>query len=78
MTKKKFGAVLPVIVAGLADKIVAEEGLRVNDAMDRLYASALYAALEDEKTKVWYYSVPMLYDLYKTEIATGKLEFPTQ
>ena len=76
ITKKQFEAVLSVIVAGLAAKIVAESGLRENDAIEKLYASELYAALEDEKTKVWHYSVPMLYELYKAEIATGKLKFP--
>ena len=76
ITKKKFEAVLSVIVAELADKIMTESDLDDNDAMETLYASALYAALENEKTKVWHYSVPMLYDLYKTEVATGRLELP--
>lgn len=76
ITKGQFEAVLSVIVTGLADKIRVESGLRENDAIEKLYASALYAALEDEKTKVWHYSVSLLYDLYKAEMATGRLELP--
>ena len=76
MTKKKFEVLLSVIVTGLADMIMAESGLDENDVMEKLYASALYAVLEDKKTKVWHYSVPMLYELYKAEMETGKLELP--
>jgi len=30
-----------------------------------------YAMLEKEDTKLWHYSVPMLYDLFNEEFATG-------
>ena len=76
ITRGKFEAVLSVMVTGLADKIRVESGLSEDDAIESLYASQLYAALENEKTKVWHYSVSLLYDIYKAEMATGKLEFP--
>jgi hypothetical protein len=76
MTRKQFELVLQVITARLAANIAADSGLRENDAMNKLYTSALYAALEDEKTKIWHFSVPMLYELYKAEIATGTFELP--
>ena len=74
MEKEKYAAILPIIVASLADKIVTEFGVSEDEAMERLYASILYSVLENEETKLWYYSVPMLYELYQREIATGKLE----
>lgn len=41
-----------------------------------LYSSKLFATLEQEDTKVWHYSTPMLYDLLKQEISTGDIHFP--
>ena len=76
MEKGKFAAILPVIVSGLTKKIIEETGISEDEAFEKLYNSELYAFLENEKTKVWYYSVPMLYDLYYEEITTGKLELP--
>ena len=71
-----FNAVLVAICMTLVNKIVAETSQNEDDAIRELYSSALYAALEREETKVWHYSVPMLYEIYKGEITTGKLVFP--
>jgi len=76
MDKNKFAAILPVLIGGLVNKIIEETGSGENDAFERLYNSKLYAMLEDEKTNVWTYSVPMLFDLYHEEITTGKLNLP--
>jgi len=72
----KFAAILPVIVSGLTKKIIEEKGISEDEAFEKLYNSKLYAMLENEKTKVWYYSVPLLYDLYESEMTTGVLELP--
>ena len=76
MEKNKFAAILPVIVGGLANKIIEETHLSDDEAFERLYNSELYEALENEATKVWTYSVPKLFDLYQNEANTGKLELP--
>ena len=76
MEKSKFAAILPVIVSGLINKLVEETGIKEDEAFEKLYNSKLYSALEEEETKVWYYSVPLLYDLYKGEMTTGELELP--
>ena len=72
----KFTAILPLIIGGLANKIIEETHVSDDDAFEKLYNSELYAALENERTKVWTYSVPKLFDLYKKELDTGKLELP--
>lgn len=41
-----------------------------------MYASKLYAALEQEDTKVWQYSTDMLYSLFEQEAQTGTITFP--
>ncbi|MCL2797918.1 MAG: hypothetical protein FWD58_07690 [Firmicutes bacterium] len=76
MDKNKFAAILPLIIGGLANKIIEETHVSEDEAFDKLYNSKLYTVLEDEKTKVWTYNVPKLFDLYATEIESGRLELP--
>ena len=76
MEKSKFAAILPVVIGGLTNKIIEETHVSEDEAFDKLYSSDLYVALENEKTKIWTYSVPKLFDLYQNEINTGKLELP--
>jgi hypothetical protein len=74
--KDKFSALLPVIVGALASKIIKEKNISDEDAFNKLYISALYTALENEKTKVWQYSIPKLYELWENEAETGQLLLP--
>jgi len=76
MDSKKFETVLPLITAALVDRIANEAHISEDEAMERLYASQLYAALEQEEEKVWYYSVAKLFALYQEELATGALSLP--
>ena len=76
METNNFDIVLQVISTGLVEKIITETGLNEDEAMEKLYSSALYSMLEDEEMKVWHYSVTLLYELYKEEITTGKLTLP--
>ena len=76
MENNKFEVVLQTISTGLVAKIIEETGLDEDTAMERLYLSALYSALETENTKVWHYSVPKLYELWEKENKTGQLVLP--
>ena len=76
MEQSKFAAILPVLVGGLANEIIGKTNIGDDEAFMKLYNTELYAALENEETKVWTYSVPKLFDLYQAEITTGKLELP--
>jgi len=76
MDKAKFDALLPLIVAALMQKIIEQKNIEQDEAFSRLYNSMLYFFLEDEQTKVWYYSVEKLFQLFEEEISTGKLELP--
>jgi hypothetical protein len=76
MTKKQFELLLQTIAAGLVTKINDETGCGEDAAMEKLYSSELYSSLEDEKSKVWYYSIPMLYALWLNEVKTGRLILP--
>jgi hypothetical protein len=76
METKTFEMVLQTVATGLVDKIMSETGMNEDTAMEKLYSSALYSALENEETKVWHYSVPKLYELFSGEAANGRLTLP--
>ena len=76
MEKNKFAVILPVIVGGLVNKIINDVNMREEEVFDKLYNSELYSVLEKEETKVWHYSVPMLFELWENEIKTGTFKFP--
>ena len=69
MGQNFFEALLPVLTESLTERISLEEHICQEDAIERLQASALYPVLEDEFSKVWYYSVSKLYTLFKADAA---------
>ena len=76
MRQEQFAAIMPVISADLVAMITDKQCISEEEAIKQLYASKLYAALEQEETKVWQYSTRMLYALYEQEKRTGKISFP--
>ena len=76
MEKNIFEIVLQTVSSGLIEKIMSETGLDEDAAMESLYSSALYSALEREETKLWHYSVAMLYELYAEEMTSGRMTIP--
>ena len=76
MGQDQFAAIMPYISADLVGMIVKKKNISEPDAITKLYNSKLYAALEQEDTKVWQYSTDMLYSLLEQEERTGEIEFP--
>ena len=76
MDKAKFEALLPLIVAALIQKIMERKKISQDEAFSSLYGSRLYFFLDDEKTKVWHYSVEKLFQLFDEEMSTGNMELP--
>ena len=74
---REFNGILPVIVSGLAQKIASEQSADESAILNKLYTSKLYALLEREDTGIWRYSVPLLYEIYQEELATGEVTFPS-
>ena len=67
MGQEKFVAMMPYISADLIYMIVNKQGISEEEAIKKLYASKLYAALENEETKVWQYTTQMQYSLLEQE-----------
>ena len=76
MGQEQFNAIMPVISADIVKMIVEKRSVSEKEAIGLLYASKLYAALEQEETKVWQYSTPMLYSLLEQEWHSGTIHYP--
>ena len=76
MSAEQFAAVMPYISADLVKMIIQKQGISEEEAIRKLYLSGLYASLEQEETKLWQYSTPMLYSLFEQEERTGVIRFP--
>ena len=76
MRQEQFAAIMPAISADLVAMITDKQCISEEEAIKQLYASKLYAALEQEETKVWQYSTGMLYALFEQEKRTGEIRFP--
>ena len=76
MSQEQFAAILPYISADLISMIVNKKSLSEEAAILKLYTSKLYAALEQEDTKLWQYSTQMLYSLLEQEEQTETIRYP--
>ena len=76
MGQEQFIAIMPYISADLVGMIAKKKNISEEEAIAKLYASKLYAALEQEDTKIWQYSTDMLYSLLEQEEQTGSIVFP--
>ena len=72
----EFETILPLKVEGIVELLVGERKMPLQDALSYLYSSQLYALLEREETKMWYYSPQMLLYLLEGEKNTGELTLP--
>jgi len=67
-----------MITPGIVNLLMENRHIDLETATSLLYNSDLYKALEDEKTKVWRLSYPILYDLLEEELSTGKITYPEE
>ena len=78
MDNQRFKAMLILLIPQLVKEIVDRENISETEATLSLYESDLYAALEEEETKLWHLSPKSLYELYAEEKATGKITYPEE
>ena len=75
---KDIAPVLAMITPGILELLMEHRGLGLEEAAATLYNSELYKALEDESTKVWRLSYPLLFDLLAEELDTGRITYPEE
>lgn len=71
MSEGKFKCIMFVIVQTLCTSIKNYFNISYVEALNLLYHSKLYKALENEETKMWYYSNYDLFRLFLEEKETG-------
>lgn len=72
MSEKKFTCILLVKVQSLCNSVKNHFNIDYIEAMNLVYHSKLYKALEKEETKMWYYSNYDLFIMFLEEKETGK------
>lgn len=78
MDKQKFESMLILLVSQLIRKIAENYHIDEIRASRMFYESAVYALLEQEDTKLWHLSVPMLFSMFDGEKKTGSILFPEE
>ena len=76
MNGEQYKALFKLICADLVRMIMVKRNITEDDAATMLYSSKLYTILEQEETKMWYYSTDMLYSLFEHEQKNEQLIFP--
>jgi hypothetical protein len=63
----EFEAILPLKVEGIVEQLIEKRKMLLQDALEYLYSSRLYALLKQEETKIWHYNLQMLLYLLENE-----------
>lgn len=64
ITSRNLYLILPGKVSKMAVMYAADSGLRITEALTRIYESDTYRRLEDESTKLWCYGPVALYQMF--------------
>ena len=78
MSEKQLSGILVLLVPQIIKEITDNEKIAEDVATENFYNSKVYSVLENEETKLWHLSPKALYELYKQEKQTGKIDFPEE
>ena len=78
MEKRKFEALLILIVPQVVHLVAENYQLDEIAAAKLLYESELYSVLEEEETKLWHLSPLALFTMFDEEKKTGSITFPEE
>ena len=78
MEKKKFEAMLVLIVPQVVNLIVESYPYDEVKASKEFYSSKVYSFLEQEDTKLWHLSPLTLFNMFDEERQTGMFTFPEE
>ena len=78
MDKKKFEAMLVLLVPQVVHLISENYGSDEVEAAKSFYESTVYSMLEQEDTKLWHLSPLTLFNMYDEEKKTGNITFPEE
>lgn len=78
MEKKKFEAILILLVPQVVQLIVENYPYDEVTASKEFYSSKVYSFLEQEDTKLWHLSALTLFSMFDEEKRTGTFVFPEE
>ena len=78
MEKKKFEAVLVLLIPQVVHLIVENYSCSDVAAAEEFYNSKVYSFLEEEDTKLWHFSPLTLFHMFEEEKHTGTFAFPEE
>ncbi len=78
MEKKKFEAMLMLLVPQVIQLIVENCHYDEVTASKKFYSSKVYSFLEQEDTKLWHLSALTLFNMFDEERQTGIFAFPEE
>lgn len=78
MEKKKFEAMLMLLVPQVIQLVVENYLYDEVTASKEFYSSKVYSFLEQEDTKLWHLSALTLYNMFDEEKQTGTFTFPEE
>lgn len=78
MDKKKFEAMLILIVPQVIQLITENYSWDEVTAATCFYSSKVYESLEQEETKLWHLSPLTLFNMFDQEQNTGFFDFPEE
>lgn len=78
MEKKKFEAMLMLLVPQVIQLIVEKYTYDEVTASKEFYSSRVYSFLEQEDTKLWHLSPLTLFNMFDEEKQTGTFTFPEE
>ena len=78
MEHNAFAGLLRMIVPAIVDIYMKEKSQPYDIAIERLYNSRLYEALENKDTSLWHLSPLLLCDLFIEELETGHINWPEE
>ena len=76
MDNQVFESIFPFKVEDLVSLIIEKKQFSFDEALDYLYSSKLYDALQFEETKLWHLSTEKLFDMLVNEDFTDTLDYP--
>jgi len=78
VNQENVNVALTFITPGILQQLMDNRKITTQAASILLYNSRLYSLLEDEETKLWHLSYPILYDMLEEELTTGNITFPEE
>jgi hypothetical protein len=76
MDNQVFESIFPFKVEDLVSLIIEKKQFSFDEALDYLYSSKLYGALQFEETKLWHLSTEKLYDMLVNDDFTDTVDYP--